>query len=202
MANSSFFKNLVSSRFRKAIIVAISIIVILIVGAYAYRVSFPPQVGPEVTVTSPPLQFSMQIDKTEYNLGENVSITFRLKNTSNETLTIEYKNPTEPVIPEKLFNFVIQNASNQDMYQGILNGYGNLTSGTFFTLGPNEEKIETNFWNQMASVLDHPGGSYILVPVTVGTYNIIGIMPSLDAFRVNGGSWIILETPSITFTVR
>jgi len=59
------------------------------VAAYAYLQSLP-QAGPRVTITSPPLEFSVELDKTEYPFseetrsGENITITFCLKNISNK----------------------------------------------------------------------------------------------------------------------
>ena len=67
---------------------------ILIVGlasiAYAYWVSLPlpGAAGPSVSITSPPLQLSMGLDKTEYATTDNLTVYFSLRNISNKTVTV------------------------------------------------------------------------------------------------------------------
>jgi hypothetical protein len=143
----------------------------------------------------------MQIDKTEYSVGKNISITFWLKNTSNETLKIEYANTPimEPFISFKRFDFVVSNESGE-LYDDTAqhgwksNGTFELGRYYFYTLSPGEEIIETNFWNQEDLLRDQ---------VLPGTYYLRGIIPVWGvSFRINEGSWIKLETPSLSFIIR
>jgi hypothetical protein len=190
-----------SSRFRKIAIATAFLAVILGVSTYAYYASLSPQAGPKVTVTSPPLQFSMQIDKTEYNMGENISIMFWLNNTSNETLKVEYANTPilEPFIPFKRFDFVVSNESGElydDATQHSWKSNGTFELGRyyFYTLNPGEEIIETNFWDQKDLLMNQ---------VPAGMYYLRGVIPVWEvSFRINGGPWIKLETPSLSFIIK
>jgi hypothetical protein len=69
------------------------ILLTIVVGAtlcgslLGYLLSLPPPKGPIVYLTSPPVEFSMGMDKTHYSLADNMSISFSLRNISNETIT-------------------------------------------------------------------------------------------------------------------
>ncbi|MGB9134989.1 MAG: hypothetical protein WCC63_05345, partial [Candidatus Bathyarchaeia archaeon] len=58
--------------------------------AYAYwvLVPLPGAAGPSVSITSPPLQLSMGLDKTEYGAIDNLTVYFSLRNVSNKTVTV------------------------------------------------------------------------------------------------------------------
>jgi len=75
------------------LVATLIIVVALSVVAYAYWRSLPSQTGPMVTLTSPPFELSLALDKTAYSLDNNMTIAFYLRNISNETTTI-----TEPDI--------------------------------------------------------------------------------------------------------
>lgn len=191
-------KGLMGSRSRKAVVIAGFLIVVLALSVYAYLASLPPPPGPLVTITSPPLQFSMQIDKTQYNIGENMTITFRLKNTSNETITIAY--PEYDLYLDgrsvALFEFIVTRVNGTGIYRWS-DGRLHLESVYKFTLNPGQEINQTYIWDQHTE-------DYTQVPAD--TYYIRGAMPSMGAgsfFTIIDGPYkISLETPSITFLIR
>ena len=77
-----------ASNRRKAVMLVSVLIAASVLSVYAYLSSLTPQGGPRATVVSPPLEFWMELDKTDYAYGENMTITFYLKNISNETITV------------------------------------------------------------------------------------------------------------------
>jgi hypothetical protein len=193
-------KGLIGSRSRKVAVIAGLLIVVLAVSVYAYLASLPPPPGPMVTITSPPLQFSVQIDKTQYNVGENMTITFRLKNTSNGTITIAY--PEYDLYLDgrsvALFDFVVTRVNGTEIYRWSDN-HLHLDSVYRFTLNPGQEINQTYIWDQH---VEFP--NYTQVPVN--TYYVRAVMPSMGAgsfFTIIGGPYkITLETPAITFLIR
>jgi hypothetical protein len=79
---------LFASRSRRILISTVVILAVLCAGVYGYLMSLPPPAGPSVTLTSPPFQLSMTLDKTRYSFAENMTISFCLRNISNETVTL------------------------------------------------------------------------------------------------------------------
>jgi hypothetical protein len=185
------------SRQRKILVAIVIAIVLLSAGGYAYLASLPPPPGPLVTVASPPLQFSMQIDKTEYNMGENITMTFWLKNTSNKTITITYPDFNVYFGHVVLFDFIITDMNGTEIYRWS-SVHAHLCAKYKFTLNPGEEINQTNFWSQDTYWEEGK--------VPAGTYYIRAAMPSSGAgamFGVTGNTHgIRLETPSIMFLIR
>ena len=61
--------------------------------AYAYSKLSQPTAGPKVFITSSPLIFSMELQKANFQYGENITIKFRLENIGNKTITIRRVDP-------------------------------------------------------------------------------------------------------------
>jgi hypothetical protein len=72
---------------RRTLLLSIILVAVLCGSVLGYLLSLPPPEGLKVTITSPPIQFSMSLDKTRYSLTDNMSQTFCLRNISNETVT-------------------------------------------------------------------------------------------------------------------
>jgi hypothetical protein len=188
------------SRSRKAAFIAAFLIAVLAVSVYAYLASLPSPPGPRVTITSPPLQFSMQLDKTEYRLGENVTIKFWLKNTSNMTITLHCSS----IFPYEgghgtpmLFDFIITRANGTEIYRWS-EWHGAAEVVYDFTLDPGQEINQTNTWFQTSGDLLYPKE----VQVPAGTYYIRGVIPpGRVGFGVSGVGRIALETPSVAFVI-
>ena len=195
MANSFSFKNLLNSRFKKAAITAILLIAIFSIGTYAYLASLPPQEGPKVTVTSSPLQFSMQLDKTDYSLGENISITISLKNIGSENVTIKWPSYREFYGVFWYFDFIImdQNGTKIDQWGDV---YGLLEAVLKRTLAPGDQLTTVYTWTQRIS--------YTAVQVPKGIYSIKALSREFGLAIGNqtmASLPISLETPTITFTI-
>jgi len=82
------FRSLFASRKHRAALISAALILVLAVSTYAYLRSLPPAAGPRVSLVSPPLEFSMELDKAEFQQGENVTVRLYLKNVSNETIEV------------------------------------------------------------------------------------------------------------------
>ena len=81
--------SLFGSRSRKIMVLTVILVVSLAAGVYSYWVSLPSKpVGPSVSITSAPIQFSIGLDKTEYTSSENLTVHFSLRNISNQTVTV------------------------------------------------------------------------------------------------------------------
>jgi hypothetical protein len=85
-----YMVSLFGSRSRKIMLLIVILVASLAAGVYSYRVSLPSpkSVGPSVSITSSPIQFSVGLDKTEYASSENLTVYFSLRNISNETVTV------------------------------------------------------------------------------------------------------------------
>lgn len=196
----------------RVIFIIAVIVVALVVSVYAYWAALPPPAGPRATITSYPLEFSIELSKTEYQFGENITITFQIKNISNETVTLT-----------KLYHWGI---SNYSMIM-ITEANGAKT--------PNYERLISVLFHFGLSLTDHNGtivfiqttgiapatydillepngyvkqtvmGNYVfngLEPFSYlprGTYQIRGIQQYCVILGIGD---ISLETPSITFIVK
>ncbi|MDH5482159.1 MAG: hypothetical protein OEY22_04675 [Candidatus Bathyarchaeota archaeon] len=192
--------------------VKISLVVIavglVVGGTYAYYWFSQPPAGPKALITSDPLEFSVELDKSDYQYGENITVKFRLENFGNETVTLMIINPIG--WPDDYRETVYSNANftsgfGAELFCGFsiadINGTqiykyteGILPYITYFNIDPGG-------WIEHTLIIDYysiewagMGNSYLLPR---GTYQIRGIM----RYSLSGQSYG-LETPSITFTIR
>lgn len=198
-------RSLFASRKHTAALISAALIIVLVVGTYAYLKSLPPTGGPRVYVKTSVAEFYLELDKSDYQFGENMTITFYVENTSNKTVEI-YK-PTlggfEPSF-DKYFSTETYGVSS---YSG-LNPY-------YFHFGYLIEYINgtefARWWRgefQMSYSLYIESGGYIkqiiiygpLMGPTLfpGTYRIRAHFEYIKQESVS----IDLETPEIIFTVR
>ena len=84
-----FSKNWFKTNFSKVLLVTLIVIVVSVASVYAYLEFLLPQSGPRASITSPPLEFSLELDKERYQFGENTTLIFYLRNISNQTVTLE-----------------------------------------------------------------------------------------------------------------
>jgi len=211
---TSSFGGIVASNHGKAAFLVIIMVVSLAAGVYAYISSLSPQGGPRATITSPPLEFSMELDKAEYEYGKNVTITFCLKNTSNQTITVTKSQmhaaspynilmteadgaSTPPENSEHLlshlfhFDFSIKASNGTDVYQWSLSRFA--FAATYdIVFEPYGYLKQTLVWDY-----DYGHGN---LPLAKGTYQTRSI---LDNFVIQYGPGpLTLETPSITIMTK
>jgi hypothetical protein len=186
----------------KALLLVLIVAIASVAGAYAYLRSLPAQSGPSATITSLPLEFSISLDKGTFQLGENFSIQFLLKNVGNQTVTLtKYSMGGFPydVVDNELegatvsdylnafhFEFTIK-ASNGTLLYKI--GPGAYAAIYVIRIVPSGYLKQTLYW-----------GSYYQMDLgnlfPKGTYQLTA------QFNAGmSGSQINLETPSITFII-
>jgi len=187
-------RRLLASRTRKAILLSALIAVTLGTAAYAYVASLPPHVGPRAAITSSPVEFATELERAEFQQGENMTIKISLKNIGNRTITAKW--PAYYSVGDgriMYFDFDVLDANNTLVYRWTLDKFA-LQSVLVETLEPGEQLTSAYVWFQMSDV------PYTQVPK--GTYHIKGITHRF-ALTVNGQttSGILLETPTITITI-
>lgn len=162
----------------------------LVTAVYAYLASLPslpPLSGPKVTVTSSPLEFSMGLDKTDFLLGENVTIHFSLENISNETKKLAWLND----YCGWYFDYCVMDENNTVVYHWVME-YGCYPMIVDKVLDSGENISNTYVWHQ---TLGYP--SYSQVPC--GIYSVKGL--TLPLILDDQSNIITIETPTITFTI-
>jgi len=177
---------------------------VLVVGTYAYLKSLPPASGPRVYVKTPFAEFYLELDKSEYQFGENITITFCVENTSNKTIEIYkgYIDGIDPSVFDEYFSTETYGVSGSG-----LNPY-------YFHFGYVIEYINgTEFENHLHGMIPatyrlfiEPEG-YIkqtmavfgsLIPLSPSTYRIVAFFSGVMQESVG----IDLGTPEIIFTIR
>jgi hypothetical protein len=204
-------KSLLRSQTRRTIVGILVIIAALSAVAYAYWKSLPSTTGPKVTLTSSPFELSMALDKTAYSLDDNMTITFYLRNISNETVTVGKPSmeggvegvataaegvtvPEYPWLLNRLFHFgyILAEGNgtviDRNLYGPILGPYG-------LVFEPNASLNQT-LYVSLATYLDPYGHS-----LQKGAYQVsAALYASINSTNQVHGlyTW---ETPSIAFTI-
>jgi hypothetical protein len=184
-------------------LISVALIVVLVVGTYAYLQSLPPAAGPRVSLLSPPLEFSMELDKAEFQQGENVTVKLAMKNTGSEEITLMWTS----------FFLFFDRVLYFDISVTDLNGTVVFRwSSEYFALGavieksldPGEQLTNMYFWDQWTEpVAQEPPFSYPEGIVPKGTYYIKGLSRHFT-LTADGQTTplMALETPSITIQIR
>ncbi len=198
-------KDILHSRARKAAFLVAVIVGALAATVYAYYVSLPPPAGPRVSITSPPLEFSIELNKAEFLQAENITMIFTLKNISNETLKIErgstlYFNPSgltesvgvsavsdEPLDRFFFFGYSFVHSNGTEVLRIARGELGIIYT---FLMMPSGYLKQTVFWDYFNRKF----------PLPSGIYQIRGIIYEISVNDV----WpvITLETPTITIIIK
>jgi hypothetical protein len=184
----------------KAFLLVLIVTVASVAGVYVYFKLLPAG-GPRATITSPPLELSIQLEKASFHGDDNITIKFSLTNIGNETikLTKPYIDGIEPPflstesykasspqgdIQSFHFGFSIMNANGTQVYQRTRG----CTPTVYEIIIQPEGCVKQAFmWS-----------NYFVssAPLPEGTYQIRGVFSA----GVHG-SWITLEAPSIAFVI-
>jgi len=207
-------KRLIFSRSRKAALLVAAIVVALVAGVYAYRMLLSQQqIGPRVTITSPPLEFSMELEKAEFAVGENITIKFYLKNISNQTIRVtkfrmvsvepsdkilftEADRASTPAGVEHLlsvlfhFGFSVTDNNGTEVFRS---SHGPMPTQYNIVFEPSGYVKQTLIWKPEKETL------VSIEPLLDGTYQVRGILYSISL----NDAWppITLETPSIALAI-
>jgi hypothetical protein len=172
------------------------LVVALVVVTFAYLTSLPPRIGPRASILSDPIEFSIELNKTDFQQGENVTVTFSLINTSNKTITITWSSYYYAFAQRLYFDFYIIDTNGTRIYQWS-HGAGAFLAGTSMVVNPGEQVTNFYKWPQVYS-----GRTGYDAIVPKGTYSVVGLTRGMIIYVDSQESGIMLETPSITFTTN
>ncbi len=188
---------------------SILLVSVLLIASFAMSVYFaflPPRTGPQVSITSFPVELSFGLDKTEYVSGENVTIEFYVRNISNATLRMikGYRWPNDPsVVSTESLGASTQrterNVVAHYFHFGLALAYGNGTEilrtvhGIFPTVY--DILLERNGYIRQTVKFGRQWG---ITPLPTGTYKLKAIFIA----GLNKTSSITLETQWVCFRIK
>jgi len=139
---------------RTVLIAAVLGVILASSSIYAYYRSLPSQRGPMVSVRSPPFELWLELSKTTFVLGENVSVKLGLKNVSNENITalwadyaIYYPPAYKDNVPpgkRALLDFLVFDENETKVFQLVTLRYFSVFYQTF---APGEELTFAFDWD-------------------------------------------------------
>lgn len=174
----------------------VSVLLIASITVSVYFGSFK-QKATRASIVSDSLVFSIELDKTEFiQQEERVNITFSLTNTSNETVKLQWSSFYIGFNQTLYFDYYILDANGTHVYKWSY-WSGAFMSSRAVVLKPNEQLTNTYRWPQ---VYDWRIGLEAIVPR--GTYSIAGLTRGITLTSESKKSHLLLETPSITFTIK
>lgn len=183
---------LVQHPLRVVLLVAI-VVVIVAASAFAYWLSPPHMSGPKASTVSSLLEFAIELDKAEFQQGENVTVRLSLKNISNETITVTWPQWSGSEGGIMYFDLHILDDNGTVIYSFIMN-YVYTPAFITKTLRPDEELTSVFPWHQIS---DCPGSSQM----PKGSYSVKGLSRLFELAVGNQKTKMTLETPAIAFTI-
>lgn len=193
MSNSkrSFFPH-----FRRTLLLVSVLIVALVVATFAYLTSLPPRIGPRASIVSGAIEFSIEMDKTDFQQDENITVTLSLTNTSNKTITLSWGSYYGGWGQRIYFDFHIIDANGTRIYEWSRE-HGALMAYTSMVVNPGERVTNFYYWYQVYSGRI---GYDAIVPK--GTYSVVGLTRWMILTVDSQTSQVNLATPSVTFTIK
>lgn len=170
-------------------------------GAYAYwRLNAQPSSTPYSTAVSPPLELRLELDKTEFQLGETVVMRLFLKNIGDQTLTIDLAHRDRPPAWGR---FIVKHANDTRFFNWPEMDF---PMADRFSIDPGEQVNRTFEWDQLGYGFDSNGRIIELrKPASPGTYKIIGRTEDGVSGRgiavIEVQRTIKMETPPIVITI-
>ena len=188
---------------------SILLVSVLLIASFAisvYFASLPPRTGPQVSITSFPVELSFGLDKTEYASGENITIEFYVRNISNATLRMMkgYRWGANPsVVSTESFG-----ASTQRTERNVVDHYFHFGLALAYSNGTEILRTVHGINPTVYDILLEPNG-YIrqtvkfgrqwgITPLSTGTYELQAIFIA----GLNKTSSITLETRWVCFRIK
>jgi hypothetical protein len=132
---------------------------------------------------APPREFSIRLEKTEFQLGELVRMNLTLKNIGNQTLVHRWT-------PWAGFDFDVLDANGTVIYT-FTSAYLSIAIVNDETLDPGEEFTISREWNQ-TRLITVGGTGFWEAPIEKGAYQIVG---KLDR-------WDEMVTPPVAIAIK
>jgi hypothetical protein len=171
-------------------------IVTLVVAMFAatvYRAMLLPRGGPKVTTVSLPLEFSMQLERTEFQQDKVINVSLTLRNISNSTLVLEWHNGC-------IFDLVVDDSNRTRVWDWqSFHAYPEAVFGKTLSSG---ESLSYYYWWFQTVPWEGAVGPYPAGQVPKGTCFIKG---ALFPFMLTAEGHIApesVETPAITTTIK
>lgn len=165
------FRKLMSVHWKALSLIAVAVLA-LASGVYAYWInSVPSAPSPATsTATSYPLELRIELNKTEFQLEEMVTISASLRNISNKTIILHYPSWL-PYTND--FTFNITDESGREIYTWTKN-FAHLYVTREYTLEPGAEKRGTLQWPQINDVIvEKANNVFENEKVSKGMYKVI-----------------------------
>jgi len=198
------FRSLSVSRRRIAALLIALVVVAAAAGAYGYFLSLPSVGGTRISsLILQALRVSMELNKTEFQQGENITIKFLMENIGKKNLTIVvfdslmYQERKPPI----LFDFDIV-AENGTAVYNFSKDHVVFPVVYEYTIVPGENLTQTYIWDQ--TIPDYSGKT-MGFRLSSGLYSVRGITPPRWAgglIETDSESWASLETSPIAFVIR
>ena len=177
-------------RIHRAILL-VSTLLVAAVAVSVYFGSFKPR-ATRASIVSSPLEFSIELNKTTFLQGENVSALVGLKNTGNETIDIMWGSYSVENGQCMYFDFSVADENNTVVYDWYYI-HGRAAAVRHKTLMPGEQLIVVYPWftRDLNDVLV-PKGNYFVKALTRPIWLTVG----------NSSTSLALETPTISITIK
>jgi len=133
-----------------------------------------------------PFKLTLNLNKTEYKIGELVTIELQLTNIGNSTVKLWFRNRSSPT----WLRFKVYNASNDLVFVSSPAAW---PAGTEVSLDPGSFIGQTHEWDQKVGDPRYPD---TVRQLKAGTYKIVGFLDNLYAPQLS-----TLETPKIEISV-
>ena len=176
-------------------VLLISALLVTSIAVSLYFGSFKPK-ATRASIVSSPLEFSIELNKTDFEKDENVTVTLSLINMSNKTLKLDwasyYWGWGQPIFCD----FYIVDVNGTRIYQ-FSRGRAVYMANWTMVVNPGERVTNFYYWYQVYS-----GRTGYDAIVPKGTYSIIGITRWMILTVDGQATEINLETPAISFTIK
>jgi len=182
--------SLLSPRIHRPILL-VSVLLVASIAVSVYFGSFKPR-ATRASIVSSPLEFSIELNKTDFQQGENVSMLVGLKNTSNETIDIEWSSYNVENGQRMYFDFSVTDENNTVVYDWYYI-HGRAAAVKHKTLMPEEQLIVVYPW--FTRDLND-----VLVPK--GNYFVKALTRPIDLTVGNSSTSLALETPTISIAIK
>ena len=168
---------------------------VVLVSVYAYVISSRLASGPRASIISPPLEFSIELNKPEYTLGEKMDMTFVMRNIGNKTITLSW--PDYAIGGDgkaMFFDFYITDINDTIIYHWSLEAIM-LPSVIEKTLTPGQQLTCICPWLQKTAYPEE-------AQAPMGAYDVRGLTRHFGMTIDGESTGISLETPMVTFEIK
>jgi hypothetical protein len=186
-------RSLLASRAKKAVFSIILVIVVLAASVYSYTALSPPNEGPKASVISPPLEFSMHLERAEFQQGEIVNVSLTVINMSNKTLELLWGDG-------RIFDLIVDDVNGTRVWNWQ-SFHAYVAAEVEKNLNPGG-RLSYYFWWGQTVPYEGVAGPYPAGQVPKGTYFIKGALTRFTLRvedQVTGES---LETPTVAININ